>query len=83
MRRLSSILIEKHILIDLTPIAVDMIPADAHPDTIFYTHSHGDHFNSMTALRAGIKQVFPQPNVVRYGRKNISKCSYGTELSHA
>lgn len=58
MRRLSSILIEKHILIDLTPIAVDMIPGDAHPDTIFYTHSHGDHFNSMTALRAGIKQVF-------------------------
>lgn len=57
-RRLSSILVEEHILIDFTPSAKDMIPPMAHPDTIFYTHSHGDHCNPAAAIELGVKKVY-------------------------
>ncbi len=57
-RRLSSILIDGHILMDFTPSAMDMIPEGTHPDTIFYTHSHGDHYQPEAALQAGVKQVY-------------------------
>ncbi|MBR6814419.1 MAG: MBL fold metallo-hydrolase [Alistipes sp.] len=57
-RRLSSVLLEGHIIIDFTPLAKDMIPPMAHPDTIFYTHSHGDHYNPKAAIELGIKRVY-------------------------
>ena len=57
-RRLSSILVEGHILIDFTPTAKDMIPPMAHPDAIFYTHSHGDHYNPATALKVGAERIY-------------------------
>ena len=55
-RRLSSILLDDKIFIDLTATNLEMIPAEAHPETIFYTHSHGDHYHPASALRAGIKR---------------------------
>ena len=57
-RRLSSILVEGHILIDFTPTDVEMLPEGCTPDIAFYTHSHGDHYNPETALWAGIKRVY-------------------------
>lgn len=57
-RRLSSILLDDKIFIDLTATNLEMIPAGAHPETIFYTHSHGDHYHPASALRAGIKRVY-------------------------
>ena len=57
-RRLSSILMDDRIFIDLTAENLEMIPASAHPDTIFYTHSHSDHYHPATALRAGIKRIY-------------------------
>ena len=58
LRRLTSILVDRHILIDFTPTAEDMLPVDYHPKIIFYTHSHNDHYNPTAALKAGIKQVY-------------------------
>jgi phosphoribosyl 1,2-cyclic phosphodiesterase len=58
LRRLSSILLDDKIFIDLTAGNIEMIPSSAHPDTIFYTHSHGDHYHPASALRAGIKRVY-------------------------
>ncbi|MCS2892918.1 MBL fold metallo-hydrolase [Parabacteroides faecis] len=58
LRRLTSILVDGHILIDFTPTDKDMLPADCHPEVIFYTHSHGDHYNPSAALKLGIKQVY-------------------------
>ena len=58
LRRLSSILFDERLIIDLTASSVDMIPQYAHPDTIFYTHSHGDHYHPATALKVGIKDVY-------------------------
>lgn len=57
-RRLSSILIDSHILMDFTPTDVEMLPEGCTPDVIFYTHSHGDHYNPATALKQGIKRVY-------------------------
>lgn len=56
-RRLSSILMEGHILIDFTASCLDMLEG-YQPDTIFYTHSHGDHYNPAAALQAGVKKVY-------------------------
>ena len=57
-RRLSSILLDDKIFIDLTATNLEMIPAEAHPETIFYTHSHGDHYHPASALRAGVRRVY-------------------------
>lgn len=57
-RRLSSILIDGHILVDFTATCLDMLAEGCAPDTIFYTHSHGDHYNPSAALKAGVKRVY-------------------------
>lgn len=57
-RRLSSILIDQHILIDFTPSDIEMLPEGCSPEIIFYTHSHGDHYNPEAALKAGVKRVY-------------------------
>lgn len=57
-RRLSSILVDDSILVDFTPTDEDMIPEGCNPEVIFYTHSHGDHFNVMSGLRIGLKTVY-------------------------
>lgn len=57
-RRLSSILVDGHILVDFTPTDVEMLPKGCTPDTIFYTHSHGDHYHPATALKVGVKRVY-------------------------
>ena len=57
-RRLSSILIDRHILIDFTPTNVEMLPEGCTPDIAFYTHSHGDHYNPEVALKTGIKHIY-------------------------
>ena len=57
-RRHSSILVNDDFLIDFTDDSLDMIPEGLHPDTIFYTHSHRDHFQPSAALKIGIKKVY-------------------------
>lgn len=57
-RNWSSILVDDHLLIDYTVMAKPMIPDGCNPQTIFYTHSHGDHFNPTDALNLGIKTVY-------------------------
>lgn len=59
--RNSSVLLEGKTLIDFRENARDMLPPGAEPDTIFYTHSHKDHYNPLQALRLGsIRHVFVQ-----------------------
>ena len=57
-RRHSSILVDDGFLIDFTAESTDMIPEGVHPEIIFYTHSHKDHFNAADAIALGIKKVY-------------------------
>ncbi len=57
-RRHSSILVDDGFLIDFTAESGDMIPEGVHPEIIFYTHSHKDHFNAADAIALGIKKVY-------------------------
>ena len=57
-RRHSSILVDGSFLIDFTDDSLDLLPPGAGVDTIFYTHSHGDHFQPSAALKIGIRRVY-------------------------
>jgi len=57
-RRNSSVLLDGKVLIDLTVSVRDMLPQDCHPEHIFYTHSHGDHYQPLEALKLGVKKVY-------------------------
>lgn len=57
-RRYSSIMVDRSILFDLTMGNIEMIPSYSRPETIFYTHSHGDHYSPAAALKAGVKKVY-------------------------
>lgn len=57
-RRLTSALVDDSILIDFTQTDEDMLPAGCRPKVIFYTHSHGDHYNVMAGLKLGLEKVY-------------------------
>lgn len=58
LRRLSSMLVDGNFLFDLTPGNIEMIPSECKPETVFYTHSHGDHYHPESALKLGVKNVY-------------------------
>ena len=58
LRRLTSALLDDSVLIDFTPTDEDMLPEDVRPEVIFYTHSHGDHYDPQAALKLGVKRVY-------------------------
>ena len=57
-RRLSSVLVDDSFLIDFTDTAKDMLPEGFSAKTIFYTHSHGDHYNPAAAIGIGIEKAY-------------------------
>lgn len=73
LRRLSSVLLDDKVLIDFTPSDEDMIPAGVKPEVIFYTHSHGDHYNPEAALKLGIKNVFLGSTWVERAKDDFAK----------
>lgn len=79
-RRLSSILVDNRVLIDYTSSARDMIPPGINPETIFYTHSHGDHFNAQAALSLGIRQVYLSQTWYDIAVQEFRRASQKTEV---
>ena len=71
-RRLSSVLIDNAILIDFTSTALDMLPEGVKPEVIFYTHSHGDHYNPVDALKLGVKLVYVHESWAEGARKEFA-----------
>ena len=57
-RRLTSVLLDGKVLIDLTLTSQDMLPEGCRPEVIFYTHSHGDHYRPQAALAVGVRRVY-------------------------
>lgn len=58
LRRRSSVLLDDRILIDFTSDCFDTLPEGVRPDTIFYTHSHMDHYDVNAAVELGVKYVY-------------------------
>ena len=75
LRRLASALLDDRVLIDFTPTDEDMIPAGIHPEVIFYTHSHGDHYNPAAALKLGVKRVYLGSSWIERARSDFDKAS--------
>lgn len=76
LRRFSSILVDRKILFDLTPGNLEMLPSDSSPDTVFYTHSHRDHYNPTAALDAGVKKVYLSQTWYDIARRDFMKAAY-------
>lgn len=77
-RRLSSVLLCGKTLIDFTPSAKDMLPEGCAPEAIFYTHSHGDHFNPAAALDLGLSRVYLSETWIDRARKKFREASEKT-----
>ena len=80
LRRLSSVLLDGKVLIDFTPTDEDMIPAGIQPEVIFYTHSHGDHYNPKAALKLGLRRVHLGSSWVERAKADFEKASKETGL---
>ncbi len=80
LRRLSSILLEDRVLIDFTPSDADMLQGGFRPEAIFYTHSHGDHYNPSAALKLGPGRVFLGSTWVDRAREDFKAASAQTGL---
>lgn len=74
-RRLCSILVEGAVLVDYTPGDADMLPEGCSPKTIFYTHSHRDHYNPEAALKLGVRKVYCSETWARRCRKDFREAA--------
>ena len=72
-RRYSSVLIDGAFLIDYTWMAEDMLPEGCRPDTIVYTHSHGDHYDPRAAVKLGVKHVYLQRGWLADAKRDFEK----------
>lgn len=89
-RRLTSILLDDRILIDFTESDADMLPGsfraakDNGCDAIFYTHSHGDHFDAAAELRhIGARKVFVGETWVDRAREEFAKAAAAMQPEEA
>ena len=72
-RRYSSVLIDGRFLIDYTWMAEDMLPEGCRPDTVIYTHSHGDHYDPRAAVKLGVKHVYLQRGWLADAKRDFEK----------
>ena len=77
-RRHASILADGKVLFDYTPSAADMVPAGLHPEVIFYTHSHSDHYHPKSALELGIRRVYLGETWLERGTRDFERAAEET-----
>ena len=75
MRRQSSVLLENKVLIDFTNCSFDMLPQGCHPEVLFQTHSHGDHYNPSAAVKSGVKRMYVQETWAAAARRDIEEAA--------
>lgn len=76
-RRFSSVLVDGAVLFDFTAENREMLPKGCHSETVFYTHSHQDHFNAEVAIAFGIKRVYCHESWVDTAEKIFRKTAKG------
>ena len=79
-RRQSSVLIENKVLIDFTMCSFDMLPTDCHPEVLFQTHSHGDHYNPTAAVKSGVKRMYVQETWADAAREEVGAAAAALSL---
>ena len=75
LRRHASILADGKVLFDYTPSAADMVPAGLHPEVIFYTHSHSDHYHPKSALELGIRRGYLGETWLERGTRDFERAA--------
>lgn len=77
-RRLTSILLDGKILIDFTKTDADMLPEGISVEAVFYTHSHGDHYNAADEIRyIGAPVVYVGDSWVDRAAKEFAEAAAG------
>ncbi len=75
LRRHASILADGKVIFDFTASSLDMVPEGLHPQVIFYTHSHDDHYDPRAALQLGVRRVYVGETWVERAREDFRKAS--------
>jgi len=75
MRRQSSVLLDGRVLIDFTPCSFDFLPSGCHPEALFQTHSHGDHYSPIAAVRVGVKRMYVQESWAADARREVAEAA--------
>lgn len=75
MRRQSSVLLDGRALIDFTPCSFDLLPAGAKPEVLFQTHSHGDHYNPVAAVKSGVRRMYVHETWADAARREVAATS--------
>ena len=75
MRRPSSVLLDGRVLIDFTQSAFDMLPRGCRPEVLFQTHSHGDHYRPLAAVKSGVKRMYVQETWASAARAEVAEAA--------
>lgn len=71
-RAFSSVLLDGRVLIDWHGSARTNLPADARPEAIVQTHSHGDHFSPDDAIALGsVRRVYVERGWCSFARMKM------------
>ncbi len=75
MRRQSSVLLDNRVLIDFTMCSFDKLPDGCRPEALFQTHSHGDHYNPVAAVKSGVKRIYVQETWAAAARREVAEAA--------
>ena len=78
LRRHASIMADGKVIFDFTPSSADMVPAGTHPQVVFYTHSHSDHYHPKAALELGIRRVYLGETWLERGTRDFERAAEET-----
>jgi len=79
-RRQSSVLLDGKVLIDFTQCSFDMLPKECHPEVLFQTHSHGDHYSPRAAVKSGVKRLYVQESWAAAARREVGEAATALSL---
>lgn len=79
-RRQSSVLLDGKVLIDFTQCSFDKLPKDCHPEVLFQTHSHGDHYSPRAAVKSGVKRMYVNETWAASARRGVEKAAEALSL---
>jgi len=80
MRRQSSVLLENRVLIDFTMCSFDLLPKGCRPEALFQTHSHGDHYDPLAAVKSGVKRLYVHETWAAAARQEVSEAAAELKL---